>query len=135
MLLEGKRIFYIEDDIKNRLVSQVILEREGAVVNFENWGRDLVLPRLHSFAPVDLILLDLMFPRGVTGYDIFDHIRSNEAFESTPIVAVSAADATVEIPKARAKGFAGFISKPINLRDFPEQVAAVLDGAQSWHLA
>jgi CheY-like chemotaxis protein len=134
MMLQGKSIFYIEDDIKNRLIVQVILEREGARVNFENWGRETVVERLRYALPVDLILLDLMFPRNVSGYDVFDLIRADETLAHVPIVALSAADPGVEVPKARAKGFSGFISKPVNLHTFGSQIQQVLEGRPAWAL-
>jgi CheY-like chemotaxis protein len=132
MLLADKRIFYVEDDVKNRAIAHMILEREGAKVGFERWGREDTLKRLREFAPVDLILLDLMFPRDVSGYDVFDMIRSQPEFAHIPIVAVSASDPSIEIPKTKAKGFAGFISKPVSLHTFPAQILAFLNGEEAW---
>jgi CheY-like chemotaxis protein len=132
MVLKSKRIFYIEDDLKNRAIAQTILERAGATVGFERWGRDDGIARLEGFKPIDVILLDLMFPGGVTGYMIFDVINAHPDFAAVPVIAVSASDPTVEIPKAQAKGFAGFISKPISLMTFPEQIISVLNGARVW---
>jgi CheY-like chemotaxis protein len=64
MPLVGKRIFNIEDDVKNRSVVKTILEYAGALVASESWGRiEIVFARLEIFLPVDLILLDLMFPK------------------------------------------------------------------------
>lgn len=132
MLLAGKRIFYFEDDVQNRSIGQMILEREGAVFGFERWGREEGIKRLKTFAPVDLILLDLMFPNNITGYDIYDLIRREPEFAATPIAAVSASDPSVEIPKLQVKGFVGFIEKPISLRTFPQQIAALLEGKPIW---
>jgi CheY-like chemotaxis protein len=132
MKLEGKRIFYVEDDVKNRSLVQIILEQAGATIGFERWGKDQTLPRLRAFAPVDLILLDLMLPRGVTGYDVFDAIRAEPEFAHVPIVAISASDPSIEIPRTRARGFAGFISKPIDLQSFPTQISTLINGQQIW---
>ncbi len=132
MLLAGKRIFYIEDDNKNRAIAQMILEREGAAMGFERWGRSELIARLAAFMPVDLILLDLMLPHGVTGYDVFDAIRSQPGFEHTPIVALSASDPAIEVPKTQARGFAGFISKPISLTTFPQQIVSLISGEHIW---
>ena len=93
---------------------QILLEQHGAKTSFERWGKDTV-KRLKAFAPVDIILLDLMFPNNVTGYDIFDRIRMHAEFQHIPIVAVSASDPSVAIPKTKAKGFSGFITKPIEM--------------------
>ena len=73
-LLENKRIFIVEDNLQNRVVFQILLNAQGARVEFDRWGRDTI-SRLQSFEPVDLIILDLMLGGGVTGYDIFDHFN------------------------------------------------------------
>lgn len=132
MLLKGKRIFIVEDNLTNRSVMQVLLEQQGAIIAFERWGRNVAV-RVEDFSPVDIILLDLMLPDNVTGYDIFDQIRANVEFASVPIVAVSAADAEREIPLVHQKGFAGFISKPIKLHLFAKQIASVLEGESVWY--
>lgn len=133
MLLKGKRIFYVEDNVENRAIAQLILERHGAKVDFERWGGAGTLIRLKAFMPVDLILLDLMFPENVTGYDIFELIRRQPAFAHIPVVAISAADPSVEMQKVRTKGFNGFISKPINLVQFPQQIVSVMEGKRVWY--
>jgi CheY-like chemotaxis protein len=132
MLLKDKRIFIVEDNVTNRSVMQAILEQEGAVIAFERWGRD-VCERLAAFAPVDIVLLDLMLPGQISGYDIFDQIRADSRFKDVPIVAVSAAEAEQEIPRAHQKGFAGFISKPIKLHLFAGQIASLLSGKPVWY--
>lgn len=135
MPLCGKRIFYIEDDVKNRAVVKTILEYARATVAFDSWGRiEVVHTRLESFLPVDLILLDLMFPRNVSGYAVFDAVRNDPLFAHIPVVAISASDPEIEVPKVRAKGFNGFIAKPINLHSFPNQIAALLQQEQFWYL-
>ncbi len=132
MLLQGKRIFYVEDDVKNKTITQVILEQVGATFAFERWGNDVV-SKIKAYMPVDLILLDLMLPHGITGYDVFEAIRREPEFLRVPIVAVSASDPSIEIPRTRARGFDGFIGKPIDLRMFPQQIADVLNGKHIWY--
>ncbi len=133
MVLKGKRIFYVEDDVKNKAIAQLILEQAGAVFSFERWGGENAILKIMAFMPVDLILLDLMLPQQVSGYDVFDAIRCKPELSHIPVVAISAADPFAEMPKAREKGFAGFIGKPINIRLFPQQLATVLDGGTVWY--
>jgi CheY-like chemotaxis protein len=132
MLLPNKRIFIVEDNIENRIIMRISLGRHGAQLEFEMWGRD-TLTRLQTFGPVDLIVLDLMLPHGNTGYDVFDRIRQKPDYAAVPIVAVSAAEPSAAIPLCRAKGFAGFIAKPIDDDLFPEQLAKVMRGEKVWH--
>ena len=129
--LTNKHIFVIEDNLENRIITRLAMAQSGAYLEFDIWGRQ-ILPKLRQFAPIDLIILDLMFPMGVSGYDVYDQIREEEMFAETPIVAVSAADPSNAIPKCRAKGFAGFIAKPIDGTLFAEQIAQVIHGEAIW---
>lgn len=131
MLLHGKRIFIVEDNLQNRIVYMMTLKIQGAEIEFERWGRDAMW-RLRGMSQVDLIILDLMLHDGVTGYNIFDEIRKLPNYDSVPIIAVSASEPAVAIPKTQEKGFAGFIAKPVDDILFPQQIAAVLNGEQVW---
>lgn len=130
-ILQGKRVFIIEDNLQNRSIMQLILEQFDVRVAFERWGTQY-LRRMEAFSPVDVILLDLMFPGGITGYQIFDQIKLVPAFERTPVVAVSAKDPSVAVPATRDKGFSGFIQKPIDMDRFPRQIARILHNQSVW---
>lgn len=133
MLLKDKQIFIVEDNLQNRVIFQMALVRHGASVEFERWGR-YVLSRMQSSSQdFNLIILDLMLADGVSGFDIFDTIRSIPKYATIPIVAVSAMDPAIAIPKVRLKGFSGFIAKPIDSYLFPKQLASIMDGEQVWH--
>jgi CheY-like chemotaxis protein len=129
--LKKQRIFVVEDNIENRFILRFTLASTGAVLEFDNWGRD-TLRKLHAFAPVHLILLDLMLPMGVSGYSVFEQIRRDPDFAASPIVAVSAAEPSQAIPQCRKLGFAGFIGKPINCDIFPDQLTQILNNEPVW---
>lgn len=131
MSLKNKRIFIVEDDLRNKAIAQMLLERAGAIVTFDRWGLDTVA-KLRHFTPVDVILLDLMFPRGVTGYDVFKQIRAHTEFVNVPIVAVSAADASEAIPRTQDLGFSGFIAKPVDFAGFANQIERIIAGHALW---
>jgi two-component system, sensor histidine kinase and response regulator len=132
MPLTDKRIFVVEDNLENRIIFQFILLQEGAKVEFDRWGRDTIR-RLQAFAPVDIILLDLMLGAGITGFQIYDEIRKVPEFAKTPVVAVSATDPATAIPKAKMKGFSGFIAKPVNESTFAGQLEKILGGEPLWY--
>jgi CheY-like chemotaxis protein len=131
MLLKDKNIFVVEDNLQNRVVFQMSLMRHGATVNFERWGRDTLF-RIKNTSGVDLIALDLMLADGITGFDLYDEIRAMAQFDAVPVIAVSAMDAAVAVPKVRSRGFNAFIAKPIDTYQFPKQIASVLAGEQVW---
>ncbi len=132
MLLQNKRIFVVEDNLQNRIIFQMALARHGATVDFERWGRD-ALTHLNNITHVDLILLDLMLAEGVSGFEICDQIRAVPDYANVPIVAVSAMDPAIAIPKVRNHGFAGFIGKPIEVTLFPKQLASIINGESVWY--
>lgn len=131
MKLENKRIFLVENNIGNQTITKTLLESHGAIVALHRTGHD-VIPHLQKFYPVDLIVLDLMLPNGITGYDIFSAIRNHAKFDTVPVIAMSVADRSEAVPQAKKRGFSGFISKPINFRIFPEQVARIIAGEFIW---
>ncbi len=134
MYLQNKRVFILEDNLENKAIAQMLLEYAGAQVIVDRWGTE-TLPRLKKSTPIDVILLDLMLPGQITGYDIFTQIRQDHEFDDVPIIAVSAADVSTAVPKAQELGFSGFISKPIDFRFFAQQIKRVIDGERIWHTA
>ncbi len=131
-LLNDKRILIVEDDVTNMAVYNAILRGSGAMILQDFWNSD-TMSLLVKTLPIDIILLDLMLRRQISGYTIFDHIKADPRLAHIPVVAVSAADPTVEIPKARARGFIGFIGKPVDPLLFPRQIADCLAGIPVWY--
>lgn len=130
MLLTNKRIFIIEDDTSNLAVTMAHVRSQGATVIYERWGTgspDLLLKSL----PFDVILLDLMLPNDVDGFDVADQIRQHPSLAHIPIIVLSAADPDIAMPRARQKGLAGFIAKPISVY-VGKYIADVLNGRQVW---
>jgi CheY-like chemotaxis protein len=132
LLLNNRHIFIVEDNLENRVIFQMSLIKQGAIVDFERWGRDAVR-RVKASSHIDLIVLDLMLKDGKSGLDLCDEIRALPRFASIPIVAVSAMDPSVAIPNIRTRKFNGFIAKPIDSRLFPKQIYALLEGQHVWY--
>lgn len=130
--LKGKRVFIVEDNLENRVIFQMVFVKYGAAVDFERWGH-ATLFRLQNMSNVDLIILDLMLAQGISGFDVYDSIRGLPQYLAVPIVAVSAMDPNVAIPKTQARGFNGFIAKPIDSHLFPRQIASILEGQSVWY--
>jgi CheY-like chemotaxis protein len=87
---------------------------------------------LFGTSKIDLILLDIMLPGKISGYDIFDEIKLVPRLQDTPIVAVTASDPDIEVPKAKEKGFNGYVSKPIDRNQFPHDMLKVIEGGEVW---
>src|SRR5688572_8780882 len=98
-ILANKRIFIVEDNLRNRTIAQTFLEDEGAKTAFERWGKNTVDAAL-AFCPIDVVLMDLMFPGDVSGYDIFEEFKKHPQLVSIPVLLVTASDPVLEMPKA-----------------------------------
>ncbi len=131
MLLDKKKIYVIEDNTANIFVLQSALRQEGATV-IVDWFADGKIARILKDMPFDLIILDLMLPGTSSGFDIFKSLRALPQLEKIPFVAVSAMDSSVAIPKAKHLGFTGFISKPIDIDKFPQQILSLINGETIW---
>jgi CheY-like chemotaxis protein len=131
MQLSQKRIFVVEDNIGNLTIAKTLLQAHGAIVATHRFGHD-VLPHLKNFHPMDLIILDLMLPSGMTGYDIFSLIRSQPEFDGIPIIAMSVMDRSKAVPEVKKRGFSGYISKPISFQEFPKQIGDIIAGQNIW---
>jgi CheY-like chemotaxis protein len=130
-MLKHKRILVVEDNIINRVTYQIALMRSGAFVEFDQWGPGAI-KTLKMGRKFDLIILDLMLPRGETGYHIFEEIRALPQLGNVPIIAVSAAEPSEAMALCRELGFDGYIAKPIDEEQFPAQLCRVLAGESVW---
>jgi len=130
-LLEGKRIFLVEDDILNVNVFTKSLSYHGAMIYQDVLGYGIVQHIVESL-PIDLILMDIMLKRGQNGFEIFEKVKANSRLASIPVIAVTSNDPETMIPKAQAAGFSGYISKPINAAELPRLALRALHGEKFW---
>lgn len=79
-----KKILIIEDDETLVKMYQKLLSSHGyqvAVANEAKSGLDII--KNQSF---DLILLDLMLPGGMNGFDVLEEIKRNSNFKNIPVL-------------------------------------------------
>ena len=84
---------------------------------------------VHASRP-DLILMDIQLP-GQDGLTATRQLKSDPATSSIPVIALSAHALADEKAAALAAGCDGYLTKPIDTRAFPGQIAAVLDGGSA----
>lgn len=131
MLLNRKFIFIVEANPQNRLVFRIALSRQGGWVEFDPLG-DRVVDHLKRLARVDLIIVNLTLPGSLSGYDVFDQIRSHDVYNAVPILGMTTFDFAGSLSRTQAQGFNGLILKPIDINQFPRQVARAMDGEDIW---
>ncbi|WP_232280206.1 ATP-binding response regulator [Roseiflexus castenholzii] len=118
-------ILYIEDNRDNQLLVRRILESRGYALQIcEDGPSGIALARESQPA---LILVDINIA-GMDGYETTTRLRSLPHLQSTPIVAITADARPGTRERALAAGCDGFITKPIDPRLLPEQIAEFLGG-------
>lgn len=122
----------VEDDASGLAILSVMLRRIGVRTVMERFARDAV-DRAKKMTKVDMIFLDLGLPDG-DGYEVLAQIKQEPALREVPIIAVTARDASTEMPKAQAAGFDGFLGKPLNRNRFPDQIRRILEGKGVWEV-
>jgi two-component system cell cycle response regulator len=122
--LAGKRILVVDDNVVNLKLACEILQGEGYVVDRAGDAAE-ALALLERIVP-DLILMDIALP-GMDGLTLTRNLKAQPRFERVPIVALTAFAMKGDDQRAAAVGCEGYISKPIDTRRFPEQVAGFLE--------
>jgi len=117
------RILYIDDDFANRLLVKRILASEG----FEMDEADNALDGIHMAEsnPPDLILMDIAMP-DMNGLEATNRIRSIPSIARLKIIALTANAMSGDREMILEAGCDGYISKPIEVDTFVEQIEQYL---------
>lgn len=112
------RILLVEDDESIREILKLILENQSPFFNLSvetaSNGQE-ALDRLQEISP-DIVLLDLTLPEG-DGFEIFKKMKKFENFKDLPVIALTAHNLIDLKEEAKALGFAGYVTKPIDFDD------------------
>lgn len=120
---QNKTILQIEDNIANKLLIERVLEPHGyRLLHAADGETGFNLALEHK---PDLILIDMGLP-DIDGQTIVTLMRQVPELQDTPIVAITAWPAEKAEQMAYLYGCDGCITKPIDVKQFPEQIAAYL---------
>jgi two-component system cell cycle response regulator DivK len=120
-----RKLLIVEDNQDNRELAIKVLKNKGYEI-VEAVDGEEAIEKAISEKP-DLILLDISLPK-LDGYEVAKRLKSMEEFREIPIVAFTAHAMKGDREKVIVVGFEGYISKPINVREFPDQIKAYLRG-------
>jgi two-component system cell cycle response regulator DivK len=115
-------ILIVEDSPDNmKLFTALLTLRKHTVVPLSS-GEGL-LAAIEAARP-DLVLMDIQLP-GKDGFALVQEIRSSPNAR-TRVVALTAHAMSGDRERAIEAGFDGYITKPIDIRAFPDQIAQEL---------
>ena len=119
-------IIIVEDQPDNlKLLATLLTIKGHQVIGLPNGDRLAEIVRTHQPAP-QLVLLDIQLP-GRDGYALLEELKGLPE-RSWKVVALTAYALPDDRARASAAGFDGYITKPIDVRTFPAEVARYLGG-------
>ena len=117
-------IVVVEDQPDNlKLLSTLLTLKGHQVIGLPNGDRVAEVLRTHQPTPA-LVLLDIQLP-GRDGYAVLEELLALPG-RAWKVVALTAHAMPEDRARAEAAGFDGYITKPIEVRTFPQQLERYL---------
>jgi two-component system, cell cycle response regulator DivK len=117
------RVLIVDDNDMNIQLADFVLSRAGFVVD-SALTVNQALDRIAAVQP-DLILMDIQMP-DMDGLELTRHLKAQAATRDIAVVAFTAYAMTGDEKKMLAAGCKGYISKPIDVRLFADQVRSFI---------
>ena len=132
--IEPIRILLVEDQPADIRLTQEVL-KQGKVANElfvaedgEKAMRFLRQEGEYSDVPrPDLVILDLNLPR-MDGKEVLEAVKGDPELLNIPVLMLTTSAAERDILDAYARHVNAYITKPIDIRAFPEEVQRALEG-------
>jgi len=120
------RILVVDDNELNLQLACAVLERAGHETLAAANGGEAVDIAVSSIP--DLVLMDLRMPV-MNGEEAMKSIRADARMRDIPVIVLTASAMAGEREQLLAAGFDGYISKPIDVASFADEVAGFLKDA------
>ena len=120
-----KKIMAVDDDADNNFSLKLRLEHmdsECEVITVDS-GKKCIEFLENNEIP-DIILLDIMMPE-VSGWEIYQKLRENSAWENIPVIFVTASSDELAEKVKEALGD-NYIEKPYNIEDVKKRIDELL---------
>ncbi len=118
-----RRVLVVDDIPANRIIAEAMLRQLGWTVATASDGREAL--RALGASPFDLVLLDISMP-GISGMEVCQSIRNNEALANLPVIAYTAHAQPEDRRNFIASGFNDVLIKPVSRETLASSVADVM---------
>lgn len=119
----AKRVLVVEDNELNLKLFCDLLRAHGFAAEPVRDGREAVARAL-GFGP-DLVVMDIQLPH-VSGLELIGQMKRDARLRAVPIMAVTAYSGRDDEERIRAAGANAYVSKPISVMRFIEEVRALV---------
>jgi len=121
-------VLIVEDNPRNLKLVRDVLDHVGyRTLEAGTAEEGLALARERQ---PEVILMDIQLP-GLDGVEALTRLRAEPATAGIRVVAVTAMAMKQDRERFLAAGFDGYLEKPIDVRELPRQVAALMPGAET----
>jgi two-component system, cell cycle response regulator DivK len=121
-------VLIIEDNERNRKLARDVLNHAGFETLEAGTAEDgLALAAARS---PGIVLMDVQLP-DIDGVQALQRLRSDPSTAGIPVIAVTAFAMKADRERFLAAGFDHYVEKPLDIREFPRQVADTLTRAAS----
>jgi DNA-binding NtrC family response regulator len=125
---KGREILIVDDIPSNRELLQQTLEPEGYEIIAVPSG-EIGLSIAQQTQP-DLIILDIMMPAGIDGFEVCRGLKANPLTRDIPVIFITAKDDEFSIEEGFASGAVDYITKPFREKEVMLRVATHLKISQ-----
>jgi len=117
------RLLIVEDELDTLQVMSSLLK----FVNIQSDAATSAEEAIHQLEQnqYDGVIIDFALP-GMDGFGLLSEIRANTHLKDLPCIAVTAFHSAEVKKQATEAGFNGYFAKPVNTRNFANDILAVI---------
>jgi CheY-like chemotaxis protein len=119
-----KKILIVDDQSEVARLLEIVLRQEGRQLHFAANGEEGLEVARH--VSPDLVLLDIMMPGAVDGYEVARRLKKDPATAGAHILVLTAKVREQDRLEAIAAGADDYISKPFDVFDLKTRVDRIL---------
>ena len=119
------RVLLIEDDKTVSQNIELLLKKEGMVVDLADYGEDgIEIGKIYDY---DIIILDLMLP-DINGYEVLSRLRAAKV--TTPVLILSGLSGPDKKVKGLCSGADDYLTKPFDRQELVARINAIVRRSQ-----
>lgn len=119
-----KRILVVDDQAMIRQLLEISLRAADRQIVLAESGEQALA--LVEEQPFNLVIMDIMMPGGMDGFETIACLRSAPQLCRCPVLILTAKDQRAERERADALGVEGYLVKPFRLQDLQGQVEKLM---------
>ena len=121
------RILIVDDEPDITTLARIMLEKNGHEIDKAGDGKECL--EILKTEKYDLILLDVMMPKGIDGWEVCRKIKANEKTKDTLVVMFTVRTSDESRDIGIRAGADGQINKPFGKEEIRATVDRVLEGS------